>query len=184
MDYLRNIFGHGEDNNAINYVLEAGSLFTNSLDKFALAGKLGAEMHLGEVKEFDGGKLELLATYNNIASAVGWVKSHGHYKVNSVVRSEDFYKVNLVKDNFSVEICAYASLPGVMMNAEREILRFDGTAYDVNLASVEDVLIAGWLNENNYFALRSMADKNVLKSKYDAFPEELRLLMDLSFKLD
>ena len=177
VDELSDLFGNKE---TIDTVMELGSVFTK-LDLFALAGRAAVDMHLenslGEYK-----MIELLSTCDKVNSAVNELRSNG-YKIKSVTRGNSSYEVELQKGvKLPVRIYAYDCLPNVLKDAEKKMITNGSAAYDVILASPEDIFLIGLLHDKTYNPLMSKVDRKKAYEKYMRFPEELKEKMNWKFK--
>ena len=184
MTQLFGILGKLFDNNdePLDYVLEVGSLFSNQLDKFALTGKLAFDIYSG--REPNADKIEFLTTNNNIRSAIHSILAY-EYRITSVVHNNEFYEVNLAKKKSQVMVHAFSCLPNVINDAQKRMIRYGNIAFDVSVASSEDILLVDMLYNDNFSHsdLAEKVGKKNLLDKYDKFPEELRHIMNERFRV-
>ena len=176
---LRKLFGNNDE--SLDHVLEVGSLFTNQLDKFALVGRLAVGLY--SRNEFSADKIEFLTTTDKIDSAVNSILDHG-YKMRSVTHDNNFYEVRLAKGESHVVVYAFSCLPDVMKDVKTSMIRNNEVAYNISLASAEDVFLVGLLYDSTYRVLMDKIDKGKLFKKYNKFPEGLREVMNKRFNLD
>ncbi len=179
LESLKKLFGE----ESLDYILEVGSLFANQLDKFALIGKLAFDIYSGN--ELDADKIEFLTTINKVDSTVNSILGHG-YKIHLVTQGNDFYRVYLAKEKSQVVVYAFSYLPNVIEDAKISTIKNNEAAYNISLASAEDVFLVGLLydSDSTYRVLTDKIDKKKLFKKYDKFPEELKKVMNKKFKFN
>ncbi len=178
---LKTLFGESEDK-TLNSILEISSIFTNAFDKFTLTGRLAVDLHFDKMFPA-ASEVELLSTINKINPAVNHILDRG-YKIQSVVHGDEFYKVNLGKERYNITIYAFSALPNTIKDSEKKMIKYNDTAYDILLASPEDIFLVGLLYDKTYHTLMNEINKEKLFKKYNNFSEDLKDRMDKNFNLN
>jgi hypothetical protein len=163
----------------IDVVIELGTLFDN-MGLFALGGRIAADLYLGEPL-MDYSEIVLLSPFDRVNSAVNSVRSK-EYEIKSVAKGNNSYEVELKKKgHLPVKVYSYECLP-VLKDAKKMTVSTKQVAYDILVASPEDVFLIGLLHDRTYNSIMSSIDRNKAYQKYMKFPEELREKMNWRFK--